>query len=81
MTKKPKGRQKQNSLPKRPTPGLLHMPMKSLTDEFVESYSDENYKGAFSRIVATGELPLGVDPNDLRVIDIIKKCKEAKEEK
>jgi len=79
MTKKPKGRQKQNILPKRPTPGLLHMPMKSITDEFVESYSDGNYKDAFSRIVATGELPLGVDSNDQRVRDIIKKCKEANE--
>jgi hypothetical protein len=49
----------------------------TLTDEFVECYQEESdYKGVFSRIVATGELPEGVDPEDERVKAIIQKCRE-----
>jgi hypothetical protein len=55
---------------------------KELTDDFVDCYkNDSDYKGGFSRIVAMGELPMGVDPEDPRVKAIVEKCKKAKEKK
>ena len=50
---------------------------KQITDEFCECFSDKNEcKGIMSRIIGTGELPEGVDPNDARVKQIIIWCEE-----
>jgi hypothetical protein len=51
--------------------------IKEITDDFVGCYTTENdYLGGFSRIVATGNLPDGVDGDDPRVKIIIERCRQ-----
>jgi hypothetical protein len=49
------------------------------TDDFCEAFSgpDEDFCGAFARMVATGILPEGVDGDDARVKEIVRKCQDA----
>jgi len=52
----------------------------TLTDDFVETFAtDQDCTGGMARIVATGMLPDGVDPEDPRVKDVIERCKRMKE--
>ena len=54
--------------------------IKEVTDDFCDAWDDpdENYQGFTARLVADSILPLGVDPRDERVKEIIKKCQEAR---
>ena len=50
----------------------------TLTDDFCETFSiKEDCVGAMARIIATADsLPIGVDPGDERVQQIVRWCQE-----
>jgi hypothetical protein len=52
---------------------------RAVTDDFCEAWKrpDETFTGVTARIVAMGHLPLGVDAKDPRVVEIVRKCREA----
>ena len=51
--------------------------IKIITDEFCDAYATkEECVGSTRFIIAAGELPLGVNPEDPRVKQIIQWCKE-----
>jgi len=53
--------------------------IKAVTDDFCDAWKspDEKFNGFTARMVATGNLPAGVDPKDPRVIEVVRKCREA----
>lgn len=55
--------------------------MKDATDEFCQLFPDkESCSGLTARLIASsGSLPVGVDPDDVRVRQILAWCKESAE--
>jgi len=52
---------------------------KTITDDFCGAWEEpgETFTGGTARLVARGFLPLGVDPGDQRVREIVLKCRRA----
>ena len=56
------------------------MILKETTDDFCECFaSKKDCTGIMARLMASTELPDGVDPNDERVKQVIKWCQENSE--
>lgn len=54
-----------------------NLDLSSVTVDFIEAFpSKQECTGAMARIIATGNLPEGVNPNDERVKQIIQWSKE-----
>lgn len=46
-----------------------------ITDKFVQEFApDEACSGAVAKVIVRGVLPVGVNPNDHRVQDVIRRC-------
>ncbi len=52
-------------------------PIKEVTDDFVECFSDPaNQTSHMARMAATMMLPAGVDPDDPRVMEILQQIRD-----
>ena len=52
--------------------------VRETTDAFCRSFCEErNFHGAFASTVGRGALPQGVDPQDPRVLEIKRRCRES----
>lgn len=53
--------------------------IKEVTDDFVSAFPTEaDCTGGFALCIAAGMIPEGVDESDLRVIEIVRWCKDYK---